>query len=104
MTPLLLVASAAICFVAGGVCMKYADGLRHAEATAGFLLLFVLGAALQSEAMRGEDLAVMYVVGLGLEAALAVSLGLVVFGEPITVTRTCALTLVIGGVALLRAA
>lgn len=54
--------------------------------------------------MRGEDLAVMYVVGLGLEAALAVSLGLVVFGEPITVTRTCALTLVIGGVALLRAA
>src|SRR5690606_5837436 len=67
-----LAALAASCFTVGGVFMKHADGLHHAGATAGFLALFVLGAVVQSQAMRGEGLAVTYLIVLGLEAALAV--------------------------------
>lgn len=99
-----LAALAASCFTVGGVFMKHADGLHHAGATAGFLALFVLGAVVQSQAMRGEGLAVTYLIVLGLEAALAVVFGQFVFGETMTVVKACAIALVISGVALLRAA
>ena len=84
--------------------MKHADGLRHAGATAGFLALFALGAIVQSEAMRGEGLAVTYVIVLGLEAAFAMAFGQLVFGETMTGMKACAIGLVVFGVALLRAA
>ena len=84
--------------------MKRADGLQHAGATAGFLALFVLGAIVQSEAMRGEGLAVTYLIVLGLEAALAVAFGQLIFGEAMTAMKACATALIVFGVALLRAA
>jgi multidrug transporter EmrE-like cation transporter len=102
MTALVLATLAASCFTLGGVFMKQADGLRHAGPATGFLVLFALGAVVQSQAMRGAELAVTYVIVLGLEAALAVALGRFVFGEPMTAAKLCAIALIVAGIALLR--
>ena len=100
--PFILAVLAALAFTTGGVLMKYADGLRHAAAVAGFVALFAAGAMLQSLAMRGSELGVTYVLVLGLEAVLAFGLGVTIFHEEPTVTKLTAVALVVVGIALLR--
>jgi quaternary ammonium compound-resistance protein SugE len=97
-----LASLAALSFTVGGVFMKQADGLRHASATALFLLLFAVGAVIQSQAMRGAEMGATYVVVLGLEAALALAFGTFLFAEPITLPKIGAIVLIVSGIALLR--
>lgn len=99
---LVLALLAALAFTLGGVFMKSADGVRHLFPVCGFVTLFALGAALQSQAMRGAELGATYILVLGLEAALAFGLGVAVFGEAITVSKLSALLLIVTGIALLR--
>jgi multidrug transporter EmrE-like cation transporter len=101
--PLVLAMLAALCFTVGGVFMKRADGLQHWSSTASFLLLFALGAAMQSQAMRGNELTTTYIIVLGLEAALAVTLGALLFAEPLTASKCSAIALIVLGIAILRA-
>lgn len=82
--------------------MKAADGLRASSATVAFLTLFAVGAALQAQALRGAPLGTTYVVVLGLEAALALAFGTLLFAEPMTVHKLAAVLLIVGGIALLR--
>src|SRR6186997_3397535 len=93
---------AAACFGAGGLFMQQADGFRHLGPGVVFLGLFVAGAVLQSFAMRGEAMAVTYVVVLGLEATLAVVLAVVFLGETLSVVRIAGLVFTIAGIVLLR--
>lgn len=98
----LLSTLAAIAFTLGGVFMKAADGIRQPGPTAGFLLLFAVGAVLQSQAMRGAELGMTYILVLGLEALLAFSFGVALYGEPVRLTKIVAVLLVVAGIALLR--
>jgi len=93
---------AALAFTTGGVFMKYADGLQHPGSVVGFVVLFAAGALLQSQAMRGAELGVTYVLVLGLEAAFAFGLGVTIFQEAVTVVKLVAVGLVVAGIALLR--
>lgn len=99
---MLLASLAALAFTTGGVFMKQADGLRHALPVAIFVALFGVGAALQSQAMRGTDLGATYILVLGLEAAFAYAIGVALFGEAITVQKTAAVVLIVVGIAFLR--
>jgi multidrug transporter EmrE-like cation transporter len=99
---LMLPVLAALAFTIGGVFMKYADGLHNNWATFLFLLMFGLGAVLQSQAMRGAELGVVYIAVLGLEAALAFGFGTFIFGEAVTLTKVAAILLIVSGIALLR--
>ena len=98
----LLAILAALAFTAGGVFMKYADGARHAVPVAGYLALFAIGATLQSQAMRGTGLGATYVLVLGLEAAIACGLGVVLFDETATWRKLASVILIVAGIALLR--
>jgi multidrug transporter EmrE-like cation transporter len=99
---MLLALLAALSFTAGGVLMKHADGMRHHAPVAGFVVLFAIGAMLQSQAMRGNELGATYILVLGLEAALAFGLGIVLFDETVTLRKIAAVTLIVAGIALLR--
>ena len=94
---------AALAFTLGGVFMKHADGLRHAGPVAGFVVLFGVGAAFQSQAMRGGELGTTYILVLGLEAILAFGLGVWLFGDTVTLPKVAAVVLVVAVIALLRA-
>jgi quaternary ammonium compound-resistance protein SugE len=99
---LVLGAVAALSFTVGGIFMKRADGLQNAPAAALFLLLFAIGAALMSYAMRGAEMGTTYIVVLGLEAALAFAFGAYLFAEPVTLPKIGAVAMIVAGIALLR--
>ena len=67
--------------------MKLSDGLTKFWPTMIVFALFVTGAALQTLAMKREDLAVTYLVVVGLEAMLAFLFGVLVFSESCSPAR-----------------
>ena len=99
---LALASLAALLFAIGGIFMKRADGLHHAPPVAAFVLLFAVGAAIQSQAMRGGELGSTYIVVLGLEAGLTVVFGAWLFAEQVTPIKLIAIALILVGIGLLR--
>lgn len=102
MAQLALAASAAIAFALGGVAMKYSAGLTRPGPSIWIFILFGLGAALQTLAMRRTEMSLTYLLVLGLESLLAFGLGVAVFSEPATPMRIVAVALVTAGVLMLR--
>lgn len=98
----LQVVAASLCFAVGGIAMKYSDGLTRLWPSLAVFALFVLGAALQTIALRNTDLSVTYIVVLGLEAIAATLFGVLLFQEALSPTRALAIGLVVCGVALLK--
>jgi quaternary ammonium compound-resistance protein SugE len=92
----------ALCYAAGGVCMKWSAGLTRPWPSVGVFTLFCAGAALQCLAMRDAEMGSTYIVVLGLEASLAFGLGVRLFAEPFTGVRMLAVLLVIAGMVLLK--
>jgi multidrug transporter EmrE-like cation transporter len=82
--------------------MKLSEGLSRLAPALGVGLLFLAGAGLQTLAMNRSDLAVTYLVVLGLEAVLAFTFGVVIFGEACSPARIAGVALVAAGIASLR--
>lgn len=95
---------AALFFTVGGIFMKLSDGLTKFWPTTIVFILFVAGAALQTLAMKREDLAVTYLVVVGLEAILAFLFGVLVFSESYTPVRIAGVSLIALGIVSLRLA
>jgi len=93
---------AAVCFAVGGIFMKLAEGVTRPLPTLAFVALFVVGAVLQSLALRRADLGVAYIAVLGLEAALTLVFSVVLFREGLSLARLTAVLLIVAGVVLLR--
>lgn len=102
MKTLVLYSIAAIMYVTGGALMKYSQGLTQALPTVGLTALFSTGALIQARAMRYEQLGSSYILVLGLEALLAIILGMLLFGEQLSGRATAGITLVVIGIVLLR--
>jgi small multidrug resistance pump/quaternary ammonium compound-resistance protein SugE len=95
---------AALFFTVGGVFMKLSDGLTKFWPTVIVFALFLIGAALQTLAMKREDLAVTYLWVVGLESILAFVFGVLVFSESCTPVRIAGVLLITGGIVSLRSA
>jgi len=93
---------AALFFMVGGIFMKLSEGLTKFWPTMIVFALFVTGAALQTLAMKQEDLVVTYIVVVGLEAVLAFLIGVLVFSESCTPVRIAGVLLITGGIISLR--
>ena len=102
MKTLVLYSIAAIMYVTGGALMKYSQGLTLALPTLGLTALFSTGALIQARAMRYEQLGSSYILVLGLEALLAIILGMLLFGEQLSGRAAAGITLVVIGIVLLR--
>jgi multidrug transporter EmrE-like cation transporter len=93
---------AALFFTVGGIFMKLSDGLTKFWPTTTVFILFLAGAALQALAMKREDLAVTYLVVVGLEAIFAFLFGVLVFSESYAPVRIAAVSLIALGIVSLR--
>ena len=99
-----MVMAAALFFTVGGIFMKLSEGLTKFWPTVIVLALFVIGAALQTLAMKREDLAVTYLWVLGIESILAFAFGVLLFSESCTPARIAGVVLIAGGLISLRSA
>jgi multidrug transporter EmrE-like cation transporter len=97
-----MVIMAAIFFTVGGIFMKLSDGLTRAGPTFVVFALFVAGASLQTIAMKREDLAVTYLIVVGLESILAFLFGVLLFDESCSKARVLSVALIAGGIVSLR--
>ena len=95
---------AALFFTVGGVFMKLSEGLTKFWPTVIVFALFMAGAALQTLAMKREDLAVTYLWVVGLESILAFAFGVLLFSESCTPARIAGVLLITGGIVSLRSA
>jgi multidrug transporter EmrE-like cation transporter len=93
---------AALSFSIGGYFMKLSAGFTQLLPTVLVFVLFALGAALQTMAMRGQQMAVTYIVVLGLEAVTAFSLGVFFLKEGSSIVKVAGVGLVLAGIAILR--
>lgn len=100
--PAVFIVASALAFAVGGIFMKLSQGMTQLPGTIGLFACFILGAALQTLALRQADLGVAYIAVLGLEAALAFGFGVYFFQEVITPWRLLAVGLIVGGIAILR--
>jgi len=96
-----MIVLAALLFTVGGIFMKLSEGLTRFWPTVVVFALFVGGAALQTLAMKREDLAVSYILVVGLESILAFLFGVLLFSEGCT-PRIAGVVLIAGGIVSLR--
>ncbi len=100
-TVLIFVAATAFAF--GGMAMKYSDGFSRLIPSLMVMLLFVLGAGIQTVAMKQQQMSVTYIAVLGLEAVLAFGFGALFFNEGFAWGKLAGAALVLIGVVFLRA-
>lgn len=82
--------------------MKLSAGLTNLRPTVLMFAFFSVGAVLQTFAMRGEEMAITYIVVLGLEAVTALALSVVLLNESGSVAKFAGVALVVAGIILLR--
>lgn len=99
---LFLLVLAALLFSFGGLAMKASAGLTRVGPTLALFALFCGGAASQALGMRRAEMGVVYITVLGLEAVSAFALSWLALGERATISKVCALLLIVGGIALLE--
>ena len=103
MSPWAWLLTAAAAEVAWSQSIKPTEGFTRILPT---LLCFVLGVAAVyplTRAMQGIPVGTAYTVFTGIGATGAVVLGVMLYGDPITVLRLTGITLVVTGVIALRA-
>jgi multidrug transporter EmrE-like cation transporter len=93
---------AALSFSIGGYFMKLSAGLTHLRPTVLMFAFFSLGAVLQTVAMRGEQMAITYIVVLGFEAITALALSMILLKEGGSPSKFAGVALVVAGIVLLR--
>jgi multidrug transporter EmrE-like cation transporter len=96
------VLAASTAFAVGGAFMKAAGGFTRPWPTVAVVALFVLGAFLLSCAVQTSGLTTAYTIGLGIEAILAIVLGVHLFGEHLSPAKLIGVALILVGVAGLR--
>jgi small multidrug resistance pump len=93
---------ASVAFSIGSVMLRPSAGFTRLAPSIAAACCFLIGAALMARALLSDTVSAAVVLGLGIEAVVAVSIGLIVLGERITMLQGGGIALVVAGVALLR--
>ena len=104
MSPWAWLALAGVAEVAWSQSIEPTDGFTRPQATVICLLLMAAAVYPLTRAMEGIPVGTAYVVFTGVGAVGAVTLGVLVAGDPAGPWRLLAIALVVSGVVLLRAA
>ena len=84
--------------VAGTSMMKWSEGFERLLPSILLFVLFGLSLAAETLAMREIDVIVTYAVWSGVGTALISLVGVILFGEPMTVLKGISLVLIVAGV------
>ncbi len=96
--PWILLSAAIVLEVAGITSMKLSRGFAEPIPSAAVPVFYVLSAAAVILALKRLDLSVIYAVWSGVGTALAATIGIAYFREPLTLLKIASLLLVVLGV------
>lgn len=85
--------------VSGTTCMKLSQGFARTTPSVLIFVFYGLSIVALTMAVRRIDISVSYAVWSGLGTGLIAVIGVVGFGEPLTMAKAIALMLIIAGVA-----
>lgn len=93
---------AALLFSSGGYFMKLSEGMTKVMPTVAFMLLFLLGAVLQTVALEKTQLSITYIIVLGIEAVTAFLLGIFMLGEHTSGMKIAGAVFIVLGILAMR--
>ena len=100
--PWLVLFVAGLCEVGWAVGLKYSEGFTRLWPTLGVAASLAASMALLAWAVKSLPLGTAYAVWTGIGAVGAVTLGIVLFKEPVTAPRLVCLGLIVAGIFGLR--
>jgi quaternary ammonium compound-resistance protein SugE len=100
----LVLIAAAVFEIAFALSLKPSDGFSRFWPTAGVLVFGVISVVLLSKTLDRLPVGTAYAVWTGLGSIGVVTLGVLLFGEPLTLPRAACIGLIVAGVVGLRVA
>ncbi len=98
----LLVIAAGLFEVGFATFLKLSDGFSRLLPSIGFFVCSAISFSLLAEAAKTLPIGTAYAIWTGIGVAGAALLGMLVFGDPVSLGRFLAIALIIGGVVLLN--
>ena len=93
-----LLVAAIIAEVCGTTFLKLSNGFSRLGPSLGVIALYSISIALLGQVLKRVDVGVAYALWSGLGTALVALVGVVQFGEPVTLVRLTCLGLIVAGV------
>lgn len=84
--------------VLGTICMKLSHGLQKWKPSVCLLIFYMISFAALTLAIRGIDVSIVYAIWSGIGTILIAIIGVLVFGESISVHKIISLLLIVIGV------
>jgi multidrug transporter EmrE-like cation transporter len=97
---LMLLSSSA--FAIGGAFMKPSDGFTRFGPSLAVAACFLSGTVLLARAVQQGSLSTTYVIALGLEATVAVGVGMLVLGERVSLIQAAGIALIVSGLVVVH--
>ncbi|MCE7551583.1 DMT family transporter [Streptomyces thermodiastaticus] len=97
-----MLAGAIAAEVAATTAMKYSEGFSRLGPSLITLLGYVLSFALLAQTLKSVSIGTAYAIWSGIGTAAVATLGLLLFGEGLTLAKIAGIVLIIGGVVVLN--
>ena len=104
MSPWFLLALAILLELSGTICLKLSHGFSRLVPSIGVVCFYLGSFTLMSFSLKTLEVGIVYAIWAGVGTALIAIVGILAFGESITVLKTLGLLMIVGGTFLLRLA
>jgi small multidrug resistance pump len=104
MNPWFLLALAILLELSGTICLKLSHGFSRLVPSIGVVCFYLGSFTLMSFSLKTLEVGIVYAIWSGVGTALIAMVGILAFGESITVLKILGLLMIVGGTFLLRVA
>ena len=104
MNPWFLLALAILLELSGTICLKLSHGFSRLVPSIGVVCFYLGSFTLMSFSLKTLEVGIVYAIWAGVGTALIAIVGILAFGESITVLKILGLLMIVGGTFLLRLA
>ena len=102
MNPWLLLSFAILLELSGTTCLKLSHGFTRLFPSVGVVFFYMGSFALMAQSLKTLEVGIVYAIWAGVGTALIAVVGVLAFGESVTVLKILGLLMIIGGTILLR--
>lgn len=104
MNPWFLLSLAIFLELSGTICLKLSHGFTRILPSVGVVCFYLGSFTLMAQSLKTLEVGIVYAIWAGVGTALIAIVGVLAFGESVTVFKVLGLLMIIGGTLLLRMA